>query len=70
VRTNDERHASWFLTAMIRRDLLSFDPFSGHPFPLEQANQAGQHAQNHGEAFHLTVLQPMRGEKAKDQPHH
>jgi NAD(P)-dependent dehydrogenase (short-subunit alcohol dehydrogenase family) len=34
-----------------------FDPFSVHPFPLEQANQAVQHAQNHGWAFHLTALQ-------------
>jgi alcohol dehydrogenase len=50
------RHAPLLLAELIHSGLLSLEPFSVHTFPLEQVNQAVQHAHDHGGAFQLTVL--------------
>ncbi len=52
------RSAPPLLVELISSGLLSLEPFSVHTFPLEQVNQAVQHAHDHGGAFQLTVLKP------------
>jgi len=52
------RHAPLLLAELIRGGLLNLEPFSVHTFPLEQAQQAVQHARDHGGPFQLTVLTP------------
>jgi alcohol dehydrogenase len=52
------RHAPLQLIEMVRSGLLSLEPFSASTFPLEEVNQAVQHAYEQGGAFQITALTP------------
>jgi alcohol dehydrogenase len=52
------RHAPLQLAELIRGGLLDLAPFLVQTFPLEQIEQAVEHARNHGGPFQLTVLTP------------
>lgn len=52
------RHAPLLLAGLISAGLLNLEPFVVQTFPLEEINQAVQHAYHHGGPFQLTVVKP------------